>query len=144
VQLPSDASAVQAAATSASEPPVPLPVQPAISAIPIASGKRLRAQPSTQFAIVGSSALSAGSYTVALTFSLPAPQAFQEKALSTALIACGRSKYLQPIRPLVASMSRVRPITIQPSPHETSVLTPHLFGGIRAYGQATRTLSCPR
>jgi hypothetical protein len=144
VQLPSDASAVQAAATHASEAPIPLSVQPAISAIPLAFGKLLRAQPGKQLVIVDSSALSAGSYTVALTFSLPASRAFQEKVLSTASIACGRSKYLQPIRPLVVNMSRVRPITIQPSPKQTSVLTPHLFGGIRAYGRATRTLSCPR
>jgi hypothetical protein len=60
------------------------------------------------------------------------------------LIACGRSKYVQPIRPLVTTMARVRAFTIQPSANETGFSVPHLFGGIRSYGEATRTLSCAR
>jgi hypothetical protein len=41
-------------------------------------------------------------------------------------------------------MARVPALTIQPSANETSVSVPHLFGGIRSYGEATRTLSCAR
>src|SRR3954471_15837601 len=52
VQLPSGASAVQVSATGVSEAPVPLAVQAPIAAIPLAFGKRLRAQPGTQFALV--------------------------------------------------------------------------------------------
>jgi len=144
VQLPADASDVQATATSAPESQLPISVQAPITAVPLASGKRLRAQPGTQFAILGSPALSTGGYTVELAFSLPEARAFQEKVLYTALIACGRSKYLQPIRPLVTSLARVPALTIQPSGNETSFSVPHLFGGIRSYGEATRTLSCAR
>ena len=45
---------------------------------------------------------------------------------------------------LVTNMRRARALTLQPSAKETSVSIPHLFGGIRAYGEATRTLSCAR
>ena len=45
---------------------------------------------------------------------------------------------------LVTSMTRARALTLQPSANETGVSIPHLFGGIRAYGEATRTLSCAR
>jgi hypothetical protein len=68
---------------------------------------------------------------------------FREKVLYTAQVSCGRSKYLQPIRPVVTSMAKARALTVQPSPNETSISVPHLFGGIVAYRQATRTLSCP-
>ena len=59
-------------------------------------------------------------------------------------VSCGRSKYLQPIRPLVTRMAGARALTVQPSANKTSVSIPHLFGGIVAYRQATRTLSCLR
>jgi hypothetical protein len=144
VQLPADASDVQVTATSASESQLPISVQAPITSIPVASGRRLRAEPGTQFAILGSSALSPGGYTVELAFNLPTASTFQEKVLYTALIACGRSKYLQPIRPLVTTLARVPALTIQPSGNETSFSVPHLFGGIRSYGEATRTLSCAR
>ncbi len=144
VQLPTDASDVQATSTSATESQLPISVQAPITSIPLAFGRRLRAEPGTQFAILGSSALSPGGYTVELALSLPETRAFQEKVLYTALIACGHSKYFQPIRPLVTSMSRVPAFTIQPSATETGFLAPHLFGGIRSYGEATRTLSCAR
>jgi hypothetical protein len=144
IQLPVDAADVQAIATDASGSQVPLAVQAPLTAVPLAFGKRLRAQPATQFADVGLPPLSAGSYTVELAFNVPEARAFQEKVLSTALIACGHSKYLQPIRPLVTSMARVPPLTVQPSANLTSVSVPHLFGGIRSYGEATRTISCAR
>jgi hypothetical protein len=144
VQLPTATSNVQGTATSASEGQLPLSVQAPITSIAVAFGKRLRAEPGTEFAIVGSSALSSGSYAVDLSFSLPDAGAFREKVLYTALIACGRSKYVQPIRPLVTKMSRVAALTVQPSSNPTSLTVPHLFGGIRSYGEATRTISCPR
>ena len=144
VQLPTDASDVQATATSASESQAPISVQAPITAVPLAFGKRLRAETGTQFAILGSSALSPDGYTVDLSFGLPEARAFREKVLYTALIACGHSKYLQPIRPLVTSMSRVPAITVQPSANPTGLSVPHLFGGIRSYGEAARTLSCTR
>jgi hypothetical protein len=144
VQLPIDASGAHATATSASESQLPISVQAPITSVPLASGKHLRAEPGTQFAILGSSALSPGGYTVELAFSLPGASTFREKVLYTALIACGRTKYLQPIRPLVTAMARVPALTIQPSTNETGVSVPHLFGGIRSYGEATRTVSCAR
>ena len=144
VQLPTEASNVHGTATSTSAESVPLPVQAPVSAMPLAFGKRLHAQPGTQFAVVDSSALSAGGVTVELALSLPEARTFREKVLYTASIACGRSKYVQPIRPLVKAMSRVPPLTIQPTASPTAFLAPHLFGGIRSYGEATQTLSCVR
>jgi hypothetical protein len=119
-------------------------VQAPLTALAITSGKRLRAERGTQLASVEQPSLPAGGYTVGLTFNLPAARAFRQKALATALVACGHSKYLQPIRPLVTSMARAPALTIQPSATETGVAAPHLFGGIRSYGEVTRTLSCAR
>ena len=139
VELPADASNIHAAATGASA----LPVQAPLSSIPLAFGKRLRAEPAMQFALVGQPSLSAGDHTVELSFNLPEARTFREKVIYTAQVSCGRSKYLQPIRPLVTKMAGARALTVQPSANETSVSVPHLFGGIVAYRQATRTLSCP-
>ena len=143
VELPTDASDIQAAATDASGLQVALPVQAPLTSIALAFGKRLRAEPGMQFALVGQPSLSAGGHTVELAFNLPQARTFREKVLYTAAVSCGRSKYLQPIRPLVTSMAGARALTVQPSANETSVSVPHLFGGIVAYRQATRTLSCP-
>ena len=144
VELPTDASDVQAVATDASGLQVALPVQAPLISLALAFGKRLRAEPGTQFTHVGQPSLSAGDHTVALAFNLPEAREFREKVLYTASVSCGRSKYLQPIRPLVTRMAGARALTVQPSANETSVFVPHLFGGIVAYRQATRTLSCPR
>ena len=141
IELPADASNIQAAA---SEPRVALPVQAPVSSVALAHKKRLRAEPAMQFVLVGQPSLSAGDHTVELAFSLPEARTFREKVLYTAQVSCGRSKYLQPIRPLVTRMAGARALTVQPSANETSVSVPHLFGGIVAYRQATRTLSCPR
>ena len=142
MQLPVDASAARAVATDASGSPVPLPVQAPLSALSLAFGKRLRAERGTQLVALGQPSLAAGGYTIEVTFNLPKPRAFRQKALMTALVACGHSQYLQPIRPLVTTMARAKALAIQPSPAQTSVFAPHLFGGIRSYGEATRTLSC--
>jgi hypothetical protein len=144
MQLPADASAVQAVATDASGSQVPLSVQAPLSAVSLASGKRLRAERGTQFAALRQPSLPAGGYTVGLTFNLREARAFRQKVLMTASVACGHSKYLQPIRPLVTTMARAAALSIRPSATETNVSTPHLFGGIRSYGEATRTLTCAR
>jgi hypothetical protein len=140
VELPTDAFDIQASVRDASGLQVALPVQAPISSIALAFGKRLRAEPGMQFAVVAQPALSAGAHTAELTFSRSEARAFREKLIYTAQVSCGRSKYLQPIRPLVTTMRRARALTVQAN--ATSVSIPHLFGGIRAYGQATRTLSC--
>jgi hypothetical protein len=142
VELPTDASDTQAAATDASGLQVALPVQAPLTSLALAFGKRLRAEPGTQFTLVGQPSLSAGDHTVELAFSLPEARTFREKVLYTAAVSCGRSKYLQPIRPLVTKMAGARALTVQPSANETSISVPHLFGGIIAYRQATRTVSC--
>jgi hypothetical protein len=138
LELPTDASDIRAAATDTS-----LPVQAPLTSIALAFGKRLRAEPGMQFSLVGQPSLSAGDHTVELAFNLPRTRTFREKVVYTAAVSCGRSKYLQPIRPLVTSMTRARALTVQPTANETSVSVPHLFPGIVAYRQATRTLSCP-
>jgi hypothetical protein len=144
VQLTTVATGGQATATDRSGLPAELAVQAPLSAIPIAFGKRLRAERGTQFALLSWPAASAGGYEMDLSFSLANIRVFREKVLYAALIACGRSKYFQPIRPLTTRMAQVAPFTIQPTPNQTSVSVPHLFGGIRSYGEATRTLSCAR
>ena len=144
LELPVDASAVQAVAADESGSRTPLSVQAPLTAIPIASGKRLRPERGTQLATLAQPPLPAGGYAVDLTFNLPAARTFRQKALMTALVTCGHSKYLQPIRPLVTTMTRATALAIQPSATATGVSAPHLFGGIRSYGEATRTLSCVR
>jgi len=144
VQLPADASDVGATATDESGSSAELAVQAPLNAIPLKFGKRLTAERGTQLAVVSWPAVSAGSYEMELSFSLTNTRVFREKVLYAALIACGRSKYFQPIRPLTTRMAQVAPFTIQPTPNQTSVSVPHLFGGIRSYGEATRTLSCVR
>jgi hypothetical protein len=144
MQLPADASAVQAVATDASGSQVPLSVQAPLNTVSLAAGRRLRAEPGTRFAALGQPSVPAGGYTVDLTFNLTEARAFRQKALMTASVECGHSKYLQPIRPLVTTMTRAAALAIRPSTTETTVFAPHLFGGIRSYGEATQTLSCAR
>ena len=143
-ELPADATDIHAAATDAPGSPVALPVQAPVTSIALAFGKRLRAEPGMQFALVGQPSLSAGDHAVELAFTLPEARPFREKVLYTAEVSCGRSKYLQPIRPLVTRMAQAQALTVRPSPNETTVSIPHLFPGILAYRQATRTLSCAR
>ena len=78
-ELPADASDIQATATDASALQVALPVQTALSSIALAFGKRLRAEPGMQFAVVGQASLSAGSYTVELAFSLSEARTFRKR-----------------------------------------------------------------
>jgi hypothetical protein len=143
VQLPAEASDVSATATDVTAQPTTLPVSSPVAAIPLGFGKRLRPQARTRFAVASLPDLPPGGYTLELSFTLPEARAFREKALYAASVSCGRSKYVQPIRPLVTRMARVPAFTIA-SGDTTSFSVPHLFGGIRSYGEATRTLSCAR
>ena len=143
LQLPIDAANFQATATDAGLQTA-LPIQAPVAAVPLASGKKLLAESRTRFALVEQPELEPGNYTVEFGFLLPEARTFRQKVVYAASISCGRSKYVQPIRPLVTKMAKVPAFTIKPSTEESSFSTPHLFGGIRSYGEATRTLSCAR
>jgi hypothetical protein len=143
LEIPVEASGVQASSTSASGEQVSLPVQAPVSFVPIAFGRRLWAEPRTQFAVVGwTPALSPGDYRIELVFGLPEARVMWEKAIYTASVSCGRSRYLQPILPLVSRMARVPAFRIQPSAEPTSFSVPHIIGANGTYSHATRTLSC--
>jgi hypothetical protein len=144
LQLPIDASNFQATATDAAGLQTALPVQAPVAAVPLASGKKLRAESHTRFALVEQPPLPPGHYSVEFGFFLPVARTFRQKVVYAGSVSCGHSKYVQPIRPLVTKMAKVQAFTIQPSASETGFSTPHLFGGIRSYGEATRTLSCAR
>jgi hypothetical protein len=139
VELPAEASGVDAAATSPSGQRSALPVQAAVDSVALTSGRRLRAERGTQFALVSwPQTLSPGEYQVELTFGLPDARPIQEKALYTASISCGRSRYLEPVLPPVTSMAAVPPVTIQPG----TASLPHIVRANGLHAQATRTLSC--
>jgi hypothetical protein len=142
MQLPTEASDFSATATDSGGRQAAVPVQSPVAAIPLAFGKRLRPQSGTRFTVASLPELSPGGYTLDLAFTLPEARTFREKALYAASVSCGRSKYVQPIRPLATRMARVPAFTIVPSGNSTGLSLPHLFGGIRSYGEATRTLSC--
>jgi hypothetical protein len=139
VELPAAATYARATATSMSRHrTVSLPVQPNVTSIPLAFGKHLGAEPGTRFAIIGwLRTLPPGDYKVELTFELPAARPIKEKALYAVSISCGSSSYLQPILPIVTSMSQVPAITIRPSASPTRIAVPRI-----AQAKATRTLSC--
>ncbi len=145
LEIPADASGVRATATNVSGEQVSLPLQAPVTSVPIAFGKRLRAEPGMQFAVVGwPGTLSPGDYRVELAFSLPEARMIREKALYTASVSCGRSSYLQPIQPPVSRMARVPAFTIQPSAEAASFSVPHIIGANGTYAETTRTLSCGR
>jgi hypothetical protein len=138
VELPAAVSGVRATATSVHAlATVTLPVQQNLSAIPLAFGKHLRAEPGTTFEVVGwIRTLPPGNYKVDLTFESPA-RPIKEKAFYAASISCGGSSYLEPILPIVTSMAQVPATTIQPSVGRTKVTLPRI-----SQPKATRTLSC--
>jgi len=144
VELPADASAIQAtSAGSAGAAGVPLPVHARVMSIPLSFRRSLRPEPRTQLAIVKwPRTLAAGDYRVELSFSLPEARAFREKALDTAAITCGRSRYLQPILPAVTGMARAPAFTIDPRASPLTLSLPHVAGAIGSYAQAKKTLSC--
>jgi hypothetical protein len=143
VELPADASAVRATSTSRSGRRVALPVKAQVHSIPLALGKRLRAERRTQFAVVRwPRTLSAGDYRVELAFDLPQARAIRLKALYAVSVSCGGSSYLQPILPLVTGMAAVPAFTIQPSAQATGILLPRVAGAAGAQAEATQTLAC--
>jgi hypothetical protein len=145
VEIPSDASSVQATATDASGLKSALPVQAPMISVPLAFGRHLRAEPGTQLALVSwPRTLSPGEYQVELAFSIPEARAIREKALYTVSVSCGRSRYLQPVLPLVASMARVPAFTIEPSAGATKLVLPRIAGAAGTQAAARQTLSCPR
>jgi hypothetical protein len=143
VELPADAFAVQATSTSSAAAPVPLAVRAPLASVPLAFGKRLRAENRTELAVLEwPRTLPAGDYQVALSFSLPEARVFREKALATASISCGRSRYLEPLLPSVTRMARAPAFTIYPSAGQTALPLPHVAGASGTYAEAKRTLSC--
>jgi hypothetical protein len=143
LELPADASAVQARSTSASGQETALPLQAAVASVPVAFGRRLRAEAGMQLAVVRwPHALPAGDYRVELSFGLPEARAIREKAVVTAAVSCGRSRYVTPILPPVTSMARAPAFTIRPSADPIAFPLPRVAPGIAASAEATRTLSC--
>jgi hypothetical protein len=143
VELPADASGVRATSVDAVGTQVQLPVQAPIASFPLAFGKRLRAEPRTQLAVVRwPRTLPQGDYRIELAFDLPEAHPIREKAVVTASVACGRSRYVQPILPAVTSMTRVPAFTIRPSANPIALPLPRVAPGISSHAEARRLLSC--
>jgi hypothetical protein len=143
LELPADASAGQARSIDPSGREVQLPLQAPVASVRVAFGKRLRAEPGMQLAVVRwPRTLPGGDYRVELSFGLPETRAIREKAVVTASVSCGRSRYVEPILPPVASMARVPAFTIRPSADPIAFPLPRIAPGIAASAETTRTLSC--
>ena len=143
LEVPADASGVRARSISASGQEVSLPVQAPVTSVPLPFAKRLRAERGMQLAVVRwPRALPRGDYRVELSFALPEARAIREKAVVTASVSCGRSRYVQPILPPVTRMARVPAFTIRPSADPIPFPLPHVAPGIAASAETTRTLSC--
>ena len=139
LELPADVSDIAATATQAA----PLHVLDPLTSVPLAFGRRLRAEPETRLDLIQwRGDLPAGDYRVELSFSLPDARPFRERAVGTASIRCGRARYLQPILPAVTRISQAPAFTIAPSTAETTLVLPRIVGGIGTFRQVTRTLSC--
>jgi hypothetical protein len=145
VQLPADATAVAAAATSASGLTTALSTRAPVGSLPLAHGRRLRPDPKTRLAVIEwQPTLAAGDYELELSFALANARPFKQKAVYTASVSCGRSRYLQPILPPVTTMARAPALTIHPSADTVTVPLPRVAAGIRTYAEAKRTLACVR
>jgi hypothetical protein len=142
LQLPADASDIRATAGS-----VPLPVQAPVASVPLAFGKRLRAQSGTQFALITRpDTLPAGDYSVDISFALSSSRMFREKVVYAASVACGSSKYAEPLVPAVTRMKHVPALKITPSAGSYRLSLPRIAGtrenGIPVHTK--RRLSCVR
>lgn len=144
VQLPADASGVAAKATSEAGLETVLPVKAPVASIALGFGRRLRAEPRTHLAVVSWPRSLAGHYELELAFSLARARPFQEKALYTASVSCGRSRYLQPILPPVTKMANTPTFRIVPSADAIKLSLPRVAGSIGSYAEANRTLACVR
>jgi hypothetical protein len=142
LELPADASAMRATSIDASGQEVPLPVQAPVASVPLAFGA---VASGAEHAARGR-ALAARAperrLPVQLSFGLPKARALREKALATASVSCGRSRYVEPILPPVTRMARVRAFTIRPSADPIAFPLPRIAPGIAASTETTRSLSC--
>jgi hypothetical protein len=108
----------------------------------LAGGRRLRPEAGTQLVVASTSpTVPPGDYRVQLEFGVPAGRAVKVKALYAASVSCGASRYLQPILPLVSSMSSVPAFEIGPGA-TSSIEIPRVAGAVGTETQATRTLPC--
>ena len=143
LEPPANASSITATASTAGGPATALPVRAPVAAVPLAFGKRLRAEPGTQLALVEwPRELPKGDYHVEISFTVPDARPFRERALTTASIRCGRSSYLQPVLPTLTHISRAPQFRIDPAAASTTLVLPRIAIGIKTFAQATRTLSC--
>ena len=139
LELPASASSISATASTTTA----LPVRAPVAAVPIAFGKRLRAEPGTQLVLVEwPQELPKGDYHLELSFTVPDAQPIRERAFTTAAIRCGRSSYLQPVLPTVTRISRAPQFRIDPGAASTTLVLPRIAIGINTFAQARRTLSC--
>jgi hypothetical protein len=145
VELPADASVVTARATNESGEDTVLPVRAPVASVPLAFGRRLRPEPMMQLAVVTwPRTLLPGTYRLVLAFSLPQARPFREQAIYTAIVSCGRSRYLQPILPPVRKMAEAPLFTIHPAGDPVKVALPRVAGSIGSYAATTRALACVR
>jgi len=143
LEIPADASGVEATSMSASGEQSAVPVQAPVTSVPIGFGRRIRAESQMQFAVVGwPRTLSPGEYRLELEFTLPEARTIREKAIVAASVSCGRAAYLQPLLPLVSKIARAPAFVIQPSEEATAFFAPHIIRANGTYAAATRTLSC--
>jgi hypothetical protein len=111
--------------------------------VAIAGGKRLRAEPETRLVVVSwPRTLTGGEYRLELAFALPPGHPIREKAVFTASISCGRSRYVEPILPIADRMARVPAFTVLPSAASSAITLPRVAGAIGEHSAANRTLSC--
>jgi hypothetical protein len=142
VEIPNDASGVRARVEGASGVQAVLPVRARTTSVPLGFGKRLRAEPRTQFILVGWPRGVAADNRVELSFRVHDDRTIREKALYTVSVSCGASKYLQPVVPLVASMVRVPEFTTRPSAKAITFSPPRVAGANGTYAESTRALWC--
>ncbi len=143
VELPQDASGIRAQAIDGAGASTDLTVRPWVPSVHVGFGRRLRPESFTQLVLVRwPAATPPGSYSITLAFNLPTAHTFSERAVFTASVACGRSRYLQPILPPVTAMSSAWALTIHPSSDAATVPLPRLAPGISSQAERTRTLAC--
>lgn len=142
-ELPEDAFGIDASAANDVGESTQLAVRSRTPSVLVGFGRRLRPESFTQLAVVGwPTATPAGTYHVRLSFSLPTAHAFRQRAVYTAAVSCGRSRYLQPILPAVTSLAKAPAFAIHPAAEPTTVPLPHLAPGIESQAQVGKTLAC--
>jgi hypothetical protein len=145
VELPRDVAEVHALVTDSSGHEGEADMQSTSTWLPLAFGRRLRADPGTRlFLLTWPQASAPGDSRVKLVFDQPNARSFREKALLAATISCGRTRYLQPILPAVTSMARVPAFIITPSAEGAAIQIPRIAGAIGSQASTRRTLSCGR